>query len=372
MKSALLFLLVGAGVAQADSVASPPPCYTQRENSESDWEAYLAANPDDTKVAACLLDYYAQRLNVTKLEPRRMRMIRWVVENHPDIQLQGHLEFGLRIRADTAEYPEIRELWRAQLDRSPGVVRILLNAAASLATADSELAAAWLSQARALEPENFAAVRALGQLYAGVIIGLARPGADLLPTAIDPSLANSPFAQRAWREANQDAALATATAIALHSWVKDLRYRKITDKDYDPLAEQLLERAQNLQYPRATLVSALRDFYREQAWKRGDPSEHLTPTSKIVDLPSKQALDRLDLSRSAYAAQVGHFVCEIVVGTDGHVWTSAAAREAPESSEKAVDGFSEGLVFRPLRLNGEPVRFRTNVIVQSMEHCAQP
>ena len=74
--------------------------------------------------------------------------------------------------------------------------QILLNAASCLAIADSELAAAWLRQARALEPENFAVVGALGQLYARVIIGLASPGPDLLPTAIDPSLANSPFAQR--------------------------------------------------------------------------------------------------------------------------------------------------------------------------------
>jgi hypothetical protein len=368
----LLLFIFGTAMAQGDSTASSVLCVTSHENNEAAWEAYLSANPEDTQVAACILDYYAQRLSVTKLQSRRMRLIRWVAENHPDIQLQRHLAYDLRISANVASYPEIRELWLAQVDRFPDSPVVLSNAAASLALTDGELAVAWLKRTWKLQPDNDQVVRALSEIYARAIIGLTKPDAELVPTAIDPALARSPFARSAWREASQDPALATMTGLALHSWANNLRYRKITDFDFDPLAEQLLEKAEDLQYPKATLISALKDFYRDQESKRGDSTQHLTPGTKIADLSPDEVLQRVDVSRSAYSAASGGLVCDIIVGTDGHVWTTAVEGVAADAGAHAILGSAGDLVFLPLRVDGEPERFRAKVVVQSSEQCREP
>lgn len=326
------------------------------------WETYLSANPQDVTVAACLLDFYAYRLPFRDLMPRRTRLIRWVIENHPDILLTGHAEYGLRVDAyDTALIAEIRSLWLEQIARFPDSWRILLNAGQSFALADAELAASWLSAGRKQEPDNFELADALGHKYSNAIIGtVAAAGPELTVGAVDPAHAHSAFAQRAWVEANGDSLLATTTGRALHYSTNFLRYRGLSGADYDPLAEHLLERAQELDYPAPTRISALLDFYQEQAQKRGKPLERLVSRSRIVDLPPPEAAQRAATVLPYTTAGV-RVACEIVVGTDGHVW-STLVTSAPSSTVAGMaQSMAADLVYRPLRVDDEPVRFRTTV-----------
>jgi hypothetical protein len=128
-----------------------------KEIYEPVWETYLAVSPEDVSTAACLLDFYANRLRfVPDLTSRRVRLIRWVIENHPDISLTGFLERDLRIAAaDPSVVTEFRTLWLAQLAQDADNWRVLLNAGSSLGLADPELAAQWLRHGRELQADNF-------------------------------------------------------------------------------------------------------------------------------------------------------------------------------------------------------------------------
>ena len=141
--------------------------------------------------------------------------------------------------------------------------------------------------------------------------------------------------------------------------------------DYDPLAEQLFEQAQNLQYPAPTAFSELGFLYNNQLWKRGDAAKRLTPKSRIIDLTPTEASQRV-VSTPVVAPYKGVRVqCEIVVGTDGHVWSSLA-KDAPAKDEVAriATQYAAELIFRPLRMGDEPVRFRTTVTVILENHGA--
>lgn len=260
---------MSSGPADA-SITSKVDMCINKEIYEPVWETYLAVSPEDVSTAACLLDFYANRLRfVPDLTSRRVRLIRWVIENHPDISLTGFLERDLRIAAaDPSVVTEIRSLWLAQIAHYADNWHVLLNAGNSMGLADPELAAQWLWQGCKLQPDNWEVAGALGYIYANAIAGIVAYGADLQPTAIDRSRSHSEFSQRAWNEASQDAVLATATGRYLHSLTMAHTSMGVVRIDYDPLAEQLFEKAQNLQYPAATPFNELGFLYENQSWKR--------------------------------------------------------------------------------------------------------
>jgi hypothetical protein len=124
----------------------------------------------DTERAACLLDYYAQRLGWPELQARREWLIRWVIKDHPNIRLDGHLERGLSVSTtDKTIYSEIRELWLNQVSRFPDNGAVLSNAANTLGLTDRETAMNWLKHARELDPLDWRIPRYLGNLYAAAI-----------------------------------------------------------------------------------------------------------------------------------------------------------------------------------------------------------
>jgi hypothetical protein len=336
-----------------------------KDSSEPVWETHLAAHPDDVLTAACILNLYAIQPTHTDLIPRRIRLIRWVIENHPDIDLKGHLsDQDLRVSTlDSAVVSEVRDLWREQIARNPGNWNVLLNAGRSLALADPELTAHWLRHGRELQPDSDELAEALGRVYAHAIAGIVAYGRDFIPTAIDPARSHSAFAQQAWTEALQDPLLATATAVPLYNGTTYFRFIGIGRPNYDRLAEQLLERAQDLVYPAPARYSHLRDLYRNQNSPRLDPSERLAPKSRIVDLTSSEALLR------SYRPPAGHSPAdvpvpvEIVVGTDGHVWNSVATDPSSKQAAEIAQHCVESRVFWPLRIGQEPVRFRTRLTV---------
>jgi hypothetical protein len=361
--SKVLLLAVFSKLAHGATTTPSNECI-ERDLHEPVWEQYLVANPQDVETAACVLDFYANRLTFSPdLTPRRIRLIRWIIENHPDIRLTGRFDRDLRVNpADTALCDEVRSLWLAQIARFPDNWRILLNAGQSLALSDSELAAVWLRKARELQPDNFEPSDTLGYIFASAIVGIVASGPELVPTAVDPARAQSAFAKHAWVEAGQDAVLATVTGRVLHSWTNYLRSRGLTRTDYDPLAEQLLERAQELDYPAPARFSALGDLYRDQASKRADPSERLAPKSRIVDLSPTEGAQR-GVSAPTRGAGGTPVVCEVIVGTDGHVWSSGVKNAPSQAAADMAQNIARSLVFRPLRMGNELVRFRTTVMM---------
>jgi hypothetical protein len=330
-------------------------------------ETYFRDHPQDTARAACLLDYYAQRLGWLALQAPRMWLIRWVITNHPGIRLDGHLDNDLRVGTrEKADYSNIRGLWLEQGSRIPNDPVVLSNAANAIALTDRETAMNWLKHARELDPLDWHIPRYLGELCAAAIIGISETGADLLPTSIDPEEAQSPFARLAHKEAIRDAAVATATAQRLHVWTnypRYLKYESLTRRDYDPLAEALLLRAADLDYPNPTEIAALGDFYCDQRFK---PSGRIEPKMAVVEKAYEEIAQRFTASAflrppaspSALLVRV-----KILIGPDGHVWSARAENPLFGQIALMAQAKAESLTFRPLREAGRLLQVSTIVSV---------
>jgi len=359
--------------AAYSTVAGDTSCTAEQANTQ---ETYFHDHPQDTERAACLLDYYARLVPRPELQAPRMWLIRWVIENHPEIRLDGHLEQGLSVStADAITYSAIRKLWLSKVSQFPNDPSVLLNAANALALTDREAARGWLKRARELNPSDQTIPRYLGNLYAAAIVGISETSPDLVPTSINLSEAQSAFAKQAYKEAGRDAILAAWTGMRLHYWTNYLRYKKICQQDYDFLAESLLQKAADLDFPNPTTIAALRDFYRDQKLK---PSGRIEPKVAVVQESEREVSRRLIDSTSMFLqASVNNRPATpvkvgIVIGTDGHVWTANA--ESPTSGPVALMAQSkaDSLVFLPLRLNGRPVQIRTTVTVMVDDLESQP
>jgi hypothetical protein len=261
----------------------------------------------------------------------------------------------------------MRELWLGQVGRFPDNGVVLSNAANTLALTDREIAMKWLKHARELDPLDSRIPRYLGKLYAAAIIGISETGPDLLPRAIDSGVAQSAFAKLAHEEAGRDAAVATETAQQLHVWTNYptyLKYKSLTQRDYDPLAEALLLKACDLDYPNPTKTAALRDFYRDQSYK---PSGRIEPKIAVVEKSYDEVFQRLTdttfLQTRAGRGAAFPVKVKILIGPDGHVWSASAAN--PELGQIALIAQSkaESLTFLPLREDGRPVQIWTVVTV---------
>lgn len=216
------------------------------DEQEEHWEPHVGDDAQGLEMARCVLDYYLQRLSWPDLRPRRLRLVHWIVENHPDLKLGSHLPNGLRVSTADSDYPRIRESWIAQADRFPNNAQVLSNAADGLGVTERELAAKWLKRARELEPHNDETVRRLATLYSYAIAGVSGTGWDLLPAEVDSVTAQSRFARLAWQEAGCDPELATWTGMDLRSLGRLLERRGLTSADLDSRAEELLLRAATL------------------------------------------------------------------------------------------------------------------------------
>jgi hypothetical protein len=292
-------------------------------------------------------------------------LIRWVIQQHPDIRLDGHLEQGLSIgTADKTAYGEMRELWLKQLARFPNNAQVLSNAAHNLALTDREAALSWLKHARDLNPLDGSIQVRMSDLYAEAIVGISETGPDLIPSAIDLSEAHSTFANMAYEEAGRDSTLASWTGMRLHASTNFLHYIKLSQQNYDLLAESLFLKAADLDYPNPTRMSVLRDFYRDQ---RAKSSGGIEPKAEVVDRSNADISRRITgdtgtslqsrrQDRSAVPVKV-----EIVIGIDGHVWSAHAEEPASGQNALMAQFKAEQLTYRPLRLNGRPVQIRTIV-----------
>ena len=351
-------------------------------SEEAGWESWLAAHPEDVEMANCVLGYHAGT-RFDYFRERRLRLIRWVVENHPDIRVEGRLisdPYRLQIgTADTSAYAEIRQLWLAQVARFPDNPAVLANAASFVEITDQELADGWLKQARALDPSDTGIVDRLAHLYFCAIVGVSGTGSDpesASYASYDSTGERAEFARAALSEASRDAALAARTAFYMHYWTGQL-LPKPPRSDCQQIAEQPYQRAADLKYPEPTENGfGLAAFYRSQLPGGRTPSEQITPKARIVDLSFDQAAERL-VYRSPYIVPLdgnadAAVTCVIVVGTDGHVWSSADENTPLDDSSCSMAFAAELSTFRPLRVGGETVRFRTTVTLAGDQTGRKP
>lgn len=369
LKSLAAIILLTSAVAgqMISSTGRSEPSYTTAQQA-TEAENYLKSHPEDRTVVKRLLDYYVGRWQNTQAD--RLRVILWTIENHPNIDLDGvHDSRGLLLNPDDKEgYQRARQLWLEQVRRHPDDPRVLENAAICLRLSDRESAANWLKQAMALNSARRGSiVVALADVYAAAITGVSGINPWEGPTSLDPAEAGSEFALRARIEAMANAEIAARTGWALYLTTEAFHRLRLSDTDYDALAEELLLKSAAIDYPKPATLSFLGDFYNRQESK---PSGQIHPRSRMLVVASDEQVKRL-LSKTTSITVTGekttlgpvHVVVDIVVGVDGHVWKALPKNSPSELIGSAASSATRSWLYRPLTDRGEHVRVATTVDV---------
>jgi hypothetical protein len=308
----------------------------------------VGADPKDIRDAVALLERYWIVNDETTVRTPRSRLISWVIQNQPEVCLNNP-ELLFVNPDDKANYAAVRQLWLKQVETHQHNDCFLENAGVALSLTDRAAAARWLKRS---DPRD------LGELYANALAGVTGMTPRHGATSFDPKVANSSFPKAAEQEAMSDAELAGQVGRWLHLITNYIRYEKLGDQDFDPLAEKLFLREAELRYPQPTSDSHLRPFYASQQGKPAD--KQILPKAKIVALSSDElAARRLHTKHTEFEGldREAKVSVEVVVGVDGHVW-KAVAKNAP--TEKLGKYAQEELIdaeYSPLRLDGGPVQF---------------
>jgi hypothetical protein len=326
-------------------------------------EQKLQRDASDVETLMQLLDYYLCHWEQPEFQAARTRLILWTIQNHPDIHfVGGHDEGGLLINPDDKEaYTGARKLWLEQVKQYPYFPDVLANAAHCLKLTDRAEAAKWLKRYM----DSYGRVL-LAEVYADAITGVAGENPFEGITSVDVTERESAFAKYAIEDAGKDKEVAARTGWNLHLISNAFRYEKMDSADFDLLAEQLLLRSAELNYPQPVDVSYLDQFYRNQTLKPADKRVPCKATMVHVE-PEEQAARlvssaRMHFDRALLTEQVKVTV-DVVVGVDGHVWEAVPRSGSPEAANKVAVSTVSNYIYKPFKLDGQTVRVTSSVVV---------
>lgn len=325
-------------------------------------EQRLQRDPADVETLMQLLDYYFCDWGKPEFQVSRTKLILWTIQNHPDLHfIGGHDDRGLLINPDDKEaYAQARRLWLEQVERHPYAPDVLANAAHCLKLTDRAEAAKWLERM-----DRYGLVL-LAEVYADAIAGVSGENPFEGITSVDVGERESAFAKYSIEAAGKDRELAALTGWNLHLISNAFRYEKVDSADFDSLAEQLLLKSVDLNYPRPADASYLEPFYRSQTLKPAD-ERVLCKAQMVRAEPDEQAARLVSSVRMHFSdaslSEPMKVDVDIVVGVDGHVWEAAARSGAPEVETEAAVSAVAQYVYRPLKLNGQIVRVTSSVLV---------
>src|SRR5205085_500845 len=108
--------------------------------------------------------------------------------------------------------------------------------------------------------------------------------------SVDPAEASSGFARHARTEATTNAEIASRTGWALYLTTEAFHRLKLSDADYDAVAEELLLKAAAMDYPKPATLPYLGEFYSRQERKTVG---QIHPKSRLLSVPSDEQEKRL-------------------------------------------------------------------------------
>jgi hypothetical protein len=340
----------------------PGTSFLKTPQMAAEAEKKLQRDASDVETLMQLLDYYLCHWEEPEFQAPRTRLILWTIQNHPDLHfIGGHDERSLLIDPDDKEaYAQARKLWLEQVEQYPYFPDVLANAAHCLRLTDRAEAANWLKRM-----DNYGRVF-LAEVYADAITGVTGENPFEGITSVDVTERASAFAKYAIEDAGKDKELAARTGWNLHLISNAFRYEKVDGADFDPLAEQLLLKSVELNYPQPADVSYLDQFYRNQTLKPTDKRVlckaemvHVEPEEQSARLVSSA---RMHFDRALLTEPVNVTV-DIVVGVDGHVWEAVARKGSPETASKAAVRTVAHYLYKPFKLDGQTVRVASSVDV---------
>jgi len=177
-------ILIGAGFLLALALISPPAMAADvhmltmsgrnlsSEGADS-LEEKLVADPTDMVSRARLLGYYSRDMFRSKsAREAKGRHVLWLIENMPEAEVLGIPAGQLNALLDAKVYLEGKKLWLEHIEKSPGNLAILGNAASFFLLRDRTLAEEFLLKARSLDPKNAEWAQELGHLYSLGMMGV--------------------------------------------------------------------------------------------------------------------------------------------------------------------------------------------------------
>lgn len=139
-------------------------------------ESRLRAAPDNLSARSQLLGYaIAHRDEMPELRRVYQNQLFWLIAHHPALPLLEDRAVELsRAQDGAAAFDHARQLWEAQIAKSPRRAQILASAANFVRRDDPASAERWLRRAQSLEPGRAKWVEKLAEL----LEGRARDGAS--------------------------------------------------------------------------------------------------------------------------------------------------------------------------------------------------
>jgi beta-lactamase regulating signal transducer with metallopeptidase domain len=209
-------------------------------------EQELEQRPEDFAARLKLIAYClrADRVDLPGSRSRRVSLLLWLAEHHPESEILGS-PYGLLSPGDltTGQLAQARQWWEAATHSGQSDARVFWNAANFYQQVDRRLYIASLEEAVALAPDNEHYARPLGLLYAGAILSVN-------PQAMyrDPSGANPEFARRVteiFDTTRNPNVLEPAVALFKNEYNKSLMMGK-ENAAIGALARQYFQRAKEL------------------------------------------------------------------------------------------------------------------------------
>jgi len=340
----------------------PGTSFLKRPQMAAEAEQKLQRDASDVETLMQLLDYYLCHWEQPEFQAPRTRLVLWTIQNHPDLHfIAGHDERGLLINPDDKEaYARARKLWLEQVKQYPYFPDVLVNAAHCLKLTDRAEAAKWLKRT-----DNYGRL-ILSEVYADAITRVTGENPFGGITSIDVTERESAFAKYAIEDAGKDKELAARTGWNLHLISNAFRYEKLDSADFDPLAEQLLLKSAELNYPQPMDSSYLDQFYRNQTLKPAD-KRVLCKAEMVRVEPGEQAARLVSSARMHFdqplLTEPVKVIVDIVVGVDGHVWEAVPRNGSPETARKVAVSTVTQYIYKPFKLDGQTVRVASSVVV---------
>jgi beta-lactamase regulating signal transducer with metallopeptidase domain len=394
-----MLLCLGATLIWISTAVDVPRLIAGQANNRFPWmvtaeqattlEQELAANPEDEATRGKLLRYYlfskmcadagerairktpeCSDLGGQQAYERRIPLILWLIDHHPESELLGDPSTGISPQLDGPNvYEDARNRWLTQVSLHPNDARVLANAA-RYGSPQEQLDL--LRRARKLDPER--RTEPLARLYSLMLLWVNETGT--LTDYKDPGLA----AQiRNELQSSNDIALVGSVARHVVEEAAGKAVGHASAWDFNALrilATELVTHAQ-------TLEPANRAWSDLMEGVRALPLGSLPSVEPVAAQTNRVQTDRvqtLRLSGAVAAANLqessppiyppefkaaglrleGTVKLQIRIGTDGHVRETTAISGDQALVNAAMDAAMR-YVYKPTLLNGQPAEVQTDV-----------
>ena len=332
-------------------------------------EQQLATNPEDEATRARLLSYFWRN----KMHDRRIPLVLWLIDNHPESPLHGHGTASISLRGlsaggGPAVFEDAKNRWLAQVNRHPGDARVLWNAARALGAGSLRDWVDLAKRARSLEPAK--RTKPLALLFALVLEWSTRT--DDLPANMKDSKDSGLVAEiRSELQLSNDVTLIGAVAHNVVQRATEIALTRSSGTDlaaFGAIAYELVSHAQRLEPQNqewSDLMEGVKGLPAEPVQPATPPDSHAAKPAVPQVLRIGGGVAHSMLRKSfppVYPAEAGAagiegvVTLQVRVREDGHVAEATLVTGHPLLVQAAIDAVKR-YEYQPIKVDGKPVEF---------------